>query len=168
MILLGADPFLDLHDVAHVGRDLLRLLLATVLGGLIGLERQQEGKAAGLRTHMLVALGAALFALIPLEGTNGPPSEQELNQLSRVMQGIVTGIGFLGAGTILKLGDQREIKGLTTAASIWLTAAVGMAVGVGWLWPALLATLLALLVLFFVHHLERWIKQLFPARPPHE
>jgi putative Mg2+ transporter-C (MgtC) family protein len=167
MILLGADSFLDLHDVGHLQRDVLRLVVAALLGGLIGIERQQEGKAAGMRTHMLVALGAALFVLIPIEGGN-TLGEQEINHLSRVIQGIVTGIGFLGAGTILKLSDQREIKGLTTAATIWLTAAVGMAVGIGWLWPPLIATAITLLVLFFFHYLERLMKYLFPPKRPHD
>lgn len=168
MTLFGFDPFNDFRDASHLGRDAVRLVVAAVLGGLVGLERQQEGKAAGLRTHMLVALGAALFALLPLEGAGDRPTDEQLTQLSRVIQGIVTGIGFLGAGTILKLGEQREIKGLTTAASIWLTAAVGLAVGSGWLWPALVSTVLTLLTLFFMHHLEGWVKRRFPPRQPRD
>jgi putative Mg2+ transporter-C (MgtC) family protein len=79
-----------------------------------------------------------------------------LPDLSRVIQGIVAGVGFLGAGTILKLSDTREIKGLTTAASIWLTAAVGVSVGAGWLWPAVFGTLFALAILAVIQAVERW------------
>src|SRR6266851_1835629 len=89
-----------------------------------------EDVSAGLRTHMLVALGAALFTLIPQE------AKMETADISRVIQGIAAGIGFLGAGTILKLGEEHRIQGLTSAASVWLTAAAGTAVGAGWLWPA--------------------------------
>jgi putative Mg2+ transporter-C (MgtC) family protein len=166
--LLGIDPFLDLGDTSHLWRDLVRLLVAAVFGGLLGVERQQEGKAAGMRTHMLVAMGAALFALLPLETVGDKLTVEQLSQLSRVMQGIVTGIGFLGAGTILKLSEQHEIRGLTTAASIWLSAGIGMSVGIGWLWPALFGTVLGLLILFLVHHVERWVKRIFPPRSPHE
>jgi putative Mg2+ transporter-C (MgtC) family protein len=166
MTLFGGNPFSDLLDTDHLTRDLFRLVVAMVLGGLVGLERQQEGKAAGLRTHMLVAMGAALFALVPLElGADGPPGAVQFDRLSRVMQGIVTGVGFLGAGTILKLSDQREIKGLTTAASIWLTAGVGMAVGAGVVWPAVIGTILALLVLLVLHVGETWVKRLRPKQP---
>src|SRR5689334_19311565 len=100
-----------------------RLLISAVLGGCIGFERQREHKAAGLRTHILVSLGAALFTIAPLQSGLG------LADASRLFQGIATGIGFIGAGTILKLTEQQEIKGLTTAAGLWLTAAIGMAVG---------------------------------------
>jgi putative Mg2+ transporter-C (MgtC) family protein len=152
--------FLDLGEAEHLVRVFVRLLVALVLGGLLGLERQQEGKAAGVRTHMLVALGAALFIIVLVESQASaqvPPNEK-LASLSRVIQGVVAGIGFLGAGTILKLGEQREIKGLTTAASIWLTAALCVAVGACWLWPAVIATVLALVVLALLHVAERWLK----------
>jgi putative Mg2+ transporter-C (MgtC) family protein len=168
MLPLADDIFFDLAQTDHLGRVFVRLLVAMILGGLVGLERQQEGKAAGSRTHMLVAMGAALFVIIPLESLTSehlPPSQQ-LDRLSRVIQGVVTGIGFLGAGTILKLGEQREIKGLTTAASIWLTAAIGVAVGTGWLWPAVLGTLLALLVLAVLHFGERWMKHRAKHKQP--
>src|SRR5437867_8741440 len=112
---MNEELFKGLGDVAHIGRIFLRLLVASVLGGLVGLERQREHKAAGLRTHMLVALGAAMFTLVPL--AHG----MEMADLSRVIQGVATGVGFLGAGTILKLGEEHKITGLTSAASIWLT-----------------------------------------------
>ncbi len=145
------DVFVGLGDFAHVGRVFIRLLIASILGGVVGLERMREHKAAGLRTHMLVALGAALFTLIPLE--------QGMNDadISRVIQGVATGIGFLGAGTILKLGEEHKIVGLTTAASVWLTAAAGMAIGAGWIWPAVLGVLLAWGILYLLGHVERWL-----------
>src|SRR5689334_19839592 len=97
-----------------------RLLIAAFLGGCIGFERQREHKSAGLRTHIIVAMGAALFVIAPLE------AGMSIADAGRVFQGIATGIGFIGAGTILKLTEQHEIKGLTTAAGLWLTAAIGM------------------------------------------
>ena len=122
------DDLFHLPDVEQMLRVFVRLILAALLGGLLGAERQRAGKAAGLRTHMLVALGAAVFVLFPTEAGMG------MADLSRVIQGVATGIGFIGAGTILKRTDPEEIQGLTTAANIWLTAAVGLAVGAGQLW----------------------------------
>jgi putative Mg2+ transporter-C (MgtC) family protein len=129
-------------------RILVRLGVACLLGGIIGFERQHEGKAAGTRTHMLVALGSALFVLVPSKaGMNA-------DNLGRVIQGIAAGIGFLGAGTILKLSELHEIKGLTTAASIWMTAAIGVAVGAGRIGLALLSVGLGLFILYLLHLLE--------------
>jgi len=132
--------FSDLPDASEVTRILLRLTLAALLGGLLGIEREQKGKAAGVRTHMLVAMGAALFVLLSQQA-GMPPSD-----LSRVVQGIIAGIGFLGAGTILKGDDEEKVKGLTTAAGIWLTAAIGVAAGMGRESTAVLSTLLALAI----------------------
>lgn len=132
--------FSDLPDAGEVTRILLRLTLAALLGGLLGIEREQKGKAAGVRTHMLVAMGAALFVLLAQQA--GMPS----SDLSRVVQGIIAGIGFLGAGTILKGDDEEKVKGLTTAAGIWLTAAIGVAAGMGRESTAVLSTLLALAI----------------------
>ena len=135
------DDFSDLPDVTQLTQVILRCLLAALLGGLLGYEREHSGKSAGLRTHMLVALGAALFVLIPsLAGVTGA-------DLTRVIQGLAAGIGFLGAGTILKDNERGMIQGLTTAAGIWLTAAIGVAVGMGRLASAVVATLLALVIL---------------------
>lgn len=135
-----AAEFSDVTDVAQLTRLVLRLLLAALLGGLLGWQRERHGKSAGLRTHMLVALGAALFVLVPtLDGS--PP-----DALSRVMQGVIAGVGFLCAGTILK-SDEDHIRGLTTAAGLWLTAAVGVAVGLGKEATAVSSALLAFLVL---------------------
>ncbi|EIK47074.1 putative Mg(2+) transporter [Cellvibrio sp. BR] len=133
--------FSDLKDVSEITTLVTRLLMAALLGGILGFEREQRGKAAGIKTHMLVAIGSALFVLIPQQAGL---SEQEL---SRVMQGIIAGIGFLGAGAILKGNDEKDLKGLTTAAGIWLTAAIGVAAGLGRESSAILCTLLALAIL---------------------
>jgi putative Mg2+ transporter-C (MgtC) family protein len=142
------DDLFHVPDIGQMLRVVLRLLLAAVLGGLLGAERQRAGKAAGLRTHMLVALGAAVFVLFPTE------VGMEMADLSRVIQGVATGIGFIGAGTILKRKDQEEIQGLTTAANIWLTAAVGLAVGAGQLWLPIACTLCAFVILSVVARYE--------------
>lgn len=133
--------FSDLGDVEQLTRMMVRLLLAAVLGGALGYERERQGKAAGLRTHMLVAMGSALFVLVPLQGGMQVPD------VSRVIQGIVAGIGFLGAGSIIKNRSEEEIHGLTTAASIFMTAAIGIACGMGRDATAVLSTLMALAVL---------------------
>ena len=137
--------FSDLNDVKELTRISLRLLVAALLGGLLGFEREQRGKSAGIKTHMLVCIGAALFVLIPQQ--SGVISQAEL---SRIMQGIIAGIGFLGAGAILKGDDEKNLKGLTTAAGIWLTAAIGVAAGLGRESSAILCTLLALMVLLII------------------
>src|SRR4051812_37897499 len=117
--------FSDLPDAGQVTHVVVRLLLAAALGGLLGWERERAGKAAGRRTHMLVALGATFFVFVPQQ------AGMSQADLSRVIQGLVAGIGFIGAGAILKEGEGRRVRGLTTAAGIWLTAAVGVAVGLG-------------------------------------
>ena len=137
--------FSDLKDVTEITRISLRLLVAALLGGLLGFEREQRGKSAGIKTHMLVCIGAALFVLIPQQA--GVIAEADL---SRIMQGIISGIGFLGAGAILKGDNEKDLKGLTTAAGIWLTAAIGVAAGLGRESSAILCTLLALLVLVII------------------
>jgi len=136
--------FSDLPDAAQATRILLRLLMAALLGGVLGYERERQGKAAGIRTHMLVAMGAALFVLVPQQGG------MEVADMSRVIQGIVTGVGFLGAGAIIKRGSEEDVQGLTTAAGVWMTAAIGIACGLGRETTAVLSTLLALVVLGLV------------------
>ena len=129
---------LALPDIATMTVILVRVLAAAALGGIIGWERERKGRAAGLKTHILVSVGSALFVLAPeVAGISGGDN-------TRVMQGIVSGIGFLGAGAILR--DGMRVEGLTTAAGIWMTAAIGMAVGMGQEMLALLTTLLAWLV----------------------
>src|SRR4029450_8392702 len=117
--------FSDVADLESLVQVVLRLMGAALLGGLLGLQRERRGKEAGVRTHMLVALGSALFVLVPLQAGSGP------EDLSRVIQGGVAGVGFLCAGTILKVTSEDQVRGLTTAAGIWLTAAIGIAVGLG-------------------------------------
>jgi putative Mg2+ transporter-C (MgtC) family protein len=139
----------DLPDATQVTRIVLRLVIAAALGGILGYERERQGKAAGVRTHMLVALGAALFVLVPQQAG---VSEADM---TRVIQGVVAGIGFLGAGSIIKGHDEDNVKGLTTAAGIWLTAAIGIACGIGREATAVLSALLALAILSLVPHLGK-------------
>lgn len=143
-----AQEFADI-DAARVTRIVVRLVLAALLGGLLGYERERHGKAAGVRTHMLVSLGAALFVLVP-EQAGAAPAD-----VTRVIQGLVAGIGFLGAGSIIKNRDEENVSGLTTAAGIWLTAAVGVACGLGRESTAVLSALLAFAILALVPHLGR-------------
>jgi putative Mg2+ transporter-C (MgtC) family protein len=136
----------DAHGIVRIG---LRLLTALIIGGVIGIQRELTHKPAGLRTHMLVALGTALVVIAGTESGMG------LTDVSRIMQGIVTGIGFLGGGAILKLTAEHEIHGLTTAAGIWMTAAASTAAGLGQLGLALIGVALGLLVLAAFARLER-------------
>jgi len=127
---------------------LLRVFAAVLLGAVVGIERERAGKPAGLRTHMLVSLGTAVVVIACQD------SGMSLDGLSRVIQGMVTGIGFIGAGTILKLNEQREIQGLTTAAGLWMTAAIGVAAGLGILGVAVIGTLVTVLVLVLEHFID--------------
>lgn len=133
--------FSDVPDTAALVRIVTRLLMAAFLGGLLGFERQQQHKTAGMRTHMLVCIGAALFVMIPEQ------AGASIGDISRVLQGLVAGIGFLGAGAIIQGASKMETKGLTTAAGIWVTAAVGIAAGMGRESTAILSTLVALFIL---------------------
>ncbi len=135
-------------DARQFTQVLIRMVAAALLGAVIGLQRERAGKPAGIKTHILATLGTTVFVLAC--AGYGMSSDG----LSRVIQGIVTGIGFLGAGAILKLDDKRDIKGLTTAASIWISAAIGVAVGLGGLGLALLATILTMLVLAIIGSME--------------
>jgi putative Mg2+ transporter-C (MgtC) family protein len=139
----------DLPNVTDVTKVLFRLVIAALLGGILGYERESKGKAAGLRTYMLVAIGAAFFVMVPkLSGMSD-------DAVSRIIQGLVTGIGFLGAGSIIKARDEAEIKGLTTAAGLWLTTAIGIAAGLGRDATAILGTILAFIILSFLPKVER-------------
>lgn len=141
----------------------LRFVSAMIVGALLGLNRELRGKPAGLRTNALVCLGSALFvmssmALAPSEHGNPDPSA-----VSRVIQGVVTGIGFLGAGVILRETSGTRIHGLTTAAAIWLTSALGIMCGLG-LWPvAGVAVLLTLAILILSRPVERFLHKRFPV-----
>ncbi len=146
----------DFHDLLDVGRLLhvvLRLLVAALLGGVLGYQREKTGKPAGLRTHMLVSTGAAFFVIVPqLEHAS-------LNEMSRIIQGIVAGIGFLCAGAILKRSSDQEIFGLTTAAGIWFVTAVGIAAGFGRLGTAMIGTALAYIILSVLQRFEGYIDE---------
>ncbi|GAB1540329.1 MgtC/SapB family protein [Scytonema sp. NUACC21] len=143
-----------------------RLVVALLVGGAIGMNRQRTGRPAGLRTFMVVSLSAALFVMIPLQvASDGSLTDNvlarstALNAMARIAQGIATGVGFLGAGIILRQQRQdfgtEEIKGLTTAASIWLAGGLGAASGCGLWQMSLIGTLLALMVLSVVKKLKK-------------
>ena len=136
--------FSDLPSLQSATRLIVRLLLGAMLGGLIGLERERRGKDAGLRTHMLVCLGTA-FVVAAAEQARMPFAD-----LSRIIQGIMAGIGFVGAGAIMKHAEKQRIDGLTTAASIWFTAAIGIVIGMGREASAVIGTLFALGVLALI------------------
>src|SRR5215510_3370872 len=151
MDLLWQELTSGLHDSKQLAHVIIRIIAASILGGIVGIQRQSTHKPAGLRTHMLVSLAASGFIVACASfgmSTDG---------MSRVIQGIVTGIGFVGAGTILKLSQEHEIKGLTTAASVWMASAIGVTVGLGNLGIGLMITVLAVIVLWLVkieHKLE--------------
>lgn len=141
MLNFDLDVFVD---------DLTRIGAAAMVGGVLGLERELNGHFAGLRTHMMVAIGCAVFVVGGLA-----ISVNQVDAVTRVVQGIAAGIGFLGAGTILKLDEQQKIKGLTTASSIWLAAALGTLAGLGEYVPAAAATVIAIVVLAVLRPMEK-------------
>jgi len=148
----------SLPDLQQLLRLSIRLLVALIAGATIGAQREATGKSAGLRTHVLVALGSAIFVLAGFEyGFGNDP-------MSRLIQGLTTGIGFIGGGAILKLAQDRAIKGLTTAGSIWATAAIGVAAGLGQIALVLVATILTWVVLALF---AKWEKRLRPAKHVH-
>jgi len=148
MEVLWQELTAGLADLGQLERVLLRVITATLLGALVGFEREKAGKPAGFRTHILVCLGTAIVVLACAG------SRMDMDGLSRVIQGIVTGIGFIGAGSILKLSEQRDIQGLTTAAGLWMTAAIGVACGLGTVGLALIATGMTLIVLWVLRVME--------------
>jgi putative Mg2+ transporter-C (MgtC) family protein len=139
-------PSSDFHDLPRLA---LRLVIAALLGGAIGIQRQLAGKSAGLRTHMMVAMGTTLFVL------SATAYGMQPDVVARIVQGVATGVGFLGAGAIIKPHQEAEIFGLTTAAGIWMTAAAAVCVGVGHYASALLAVLCGWIVLAALRPLER-------------
>jgi putative Mg2+ transporter-C (MgtC) family protein len=136
-----ADEFSDLGDVGEVTQLVLRLALAAFLGGLLGLQRERQGKPAGIRTHMLVAASSALIVVVPLQSGMGDDA------LARVIQGLLAGVGFVCAGAILKLEGKEQVHGLTTAAGVWMTSAIGVAAGLGREMTAVISALLVLGIL---------------------
>ena len=141
MELLWQELTNGIPDSTRLWTILIRVIAATLLGAVLGFQRERAGKPAGLRTHILVSLGTAVVVLACAA------SGMDMDGQSRVIQGIVTGIGFIGAGSILKISEEKDIRGLTTAAGLWLTAAVGVACGLGTIGIALITSALALIVL---------------------
>ena len=129
----------------------LRLILSVVLSGLIGLERQIHRRAAGLRTHILVSLGSCLIMLTSLYVFDIYYSRVALDP-TRIAAGVITGIGFLGAGAIIR--EREGVRGLTTAASLWVVAGIGLAIGCGFYSGGVVTTFLAVIVLFFLKYIE--------------
>jgi putative Mg2+ transporter-C (MgtC) family protein len=159
--LIGSDSFMQalldalqqelsyqMPDTSQFVRVTLRLVMAVLIAGIIGWEREAGGKAAGLRTHILVALGTALFVVAPLESGAKP------EDVTRVIQGIAAGIGFIGGGVILKITEERRGHGLTTAATVWLAAAIGAAAALGRLAAAGIGLLFAWIILRGLMKLE--------------
>jgi putative Mg2+ transporter-C (MgtC) family protein len=144
--------------------DVLSIVLATVLGAAIGLEREFSGKAAGLRTNLLICLGAAVFTIISREMAAGTAE----GSVTRIAAQIVTGVGFLGAGAIIQ--DRAGVHGLTTAATIWLVASIGMACGARFYLLAIISTLIAIVVLIglgrLVKPLEHYVEKRKHQSPP--
>lgn len=138
-------------------RVIVRLFAAMVLGGMVGLQRERVGKAAGMRTHILITMGTASFVLA------GMSFDMQTDALSRIIQGVTTGVGFIGTGTILKQTEKSEIRGLTTAAGLFMTAAIGVAVGLGKIGLAAVAAVLAWIVLAGLTYVE---KRIGPDIPP--
>lgn len=145
----------DAYDV------IIRLSAAAFIGGCIGLDREVRRKPAGLRTHALVSLGAALVMLVAIRF----PGADHLSGVTRVIQGIIAGVGFLGAGTILK-SDHAMVHGLTTAASIWLVASLGIACGIGQWIAALVALGLALIILILGEPVEAFVHRIAGKHMP--
>ncbi len=148
MNLIAEELLAGIPDLRGLTALTIRLLFAVVLGAILGAQREHRGKPAGLRTHMLVSLGATLFVIAAIQ------SGMDNEGISRLLQGLVAGIGFLGAGAILKLQREREVEGLTTAAGLWLTAAVGVAVGLGRLGLATIAMFLAWIIMSVLGKIE--------------
>ena len=138
----------------------IRLGAATLLGGILGLDRELRSKPAGLRTHALVALGAALATVASLQFLD----PRDMSAITRTIQGIVAGVGFLGGGAILRARDREEVTGLTTAASIWVVAALGIACGGGFWISGVVSVLLALLVLVAGTPVEAFVHKHFVAK----
>src|SRR4026207_1451112 len=149
MDTLWQELTLGLGSAVQLERMLIRVVVAVVLGGLVGIQRDRAGKPAGVRTHMLVCLGTAVVVL----ACAGMGMQQDAQ--SRVIQGIVTGCCFIGAGSIWKWSHERDIQGLTTAAGLWMTAAIGIACGVGTIGIALLSAVLTVILLALAGVIER-------------
>lgn len=144
----------------------LRLLVAALLGMIVGIEREIRNKPAGLRTHMLVAIGSAAFIILGLQLVQGPLKGQDsvMADPTRIIEGIVGGIGFLGAGAIIQGGGK--VAGLTTGATIWVAGAIGVACGTGYYDLATLLTVLVVIIVFVLGWLETYIKRKIGGSDP--
>jgi putative Mg2+ transporter-C (MgtC) family protein len=149
-------PYFRLEELYY----LIRIALAALLAGIIGLERERAAQDAGLRTIMLVGTGASIFTVLSIFAF--PPGPTGVNDPARVAAQVVVGIGFLGAGALIRRGEK--VKNLTTAATIWVAAAIGMATGVGWFVFAIGATLITFAILAFL----RWVEHQLPFSPKGE
>ena len=145
------EDFSTPFDSHALGRLTVRLLIAALLGGMLGFDRELKHKKAGLRTYMMVTLGSALFVIIAQQAADIGAD------FTRIVQGVIVGIGFLGAGAIVKQPAGSDVQGLTTAAGIWFAAAVGLAAGLGQLTAATVGTILALIVFIALAPIERWL-----------
>ncbi len=152
----------SIPDLADLLRIFVRLSVALIIGAAIGLQRSITHRPAGVRTHMLVALGTALLLVTASD------AGLSNSDLSRIVQGIITGIGFLGGGAILKLTQEHEIHGLTSAAGIWLTAGASAAAGLGQITAALIGLVMGLVVLRVVGHAEKQHAQARPGKDAEE
>jgi putative Mg2+ transporter-C (MgtC) family protein len=142
---------------SETGQIILRLTVATIVGSVLGINRELRGKPAGMRTHALVTLGAALMGMMCVP----PHRTSDIQAMSRVIQGVLTGIGFLGGGVILRDISNQRVHGLTTAATIWIAASLGVACGIGY-WVAVgTAMALVLLVLTFGKRVEDLANKVF-------
>ena len=151
------NPTVDLDSVAIA----VRVGAALHAGAIIGIDRELKRKPAGLRTHALVSVGSAVVVLIAVGSTQG-----NADAVSRAIQGIITGIGFLGAGVIMQYEAERRVEGLTTAASVWVAAGLGMACGAGLVELVAIAVIATVLILWGGEKIETWMAQRGLSTPP--
>ena len=155
---------MDVISVPHTTQiAVFRLVLATVLGAAVGVNRELFLKPAGLRTHALVALGASLFAIVALLLT--PSAGADFTAVSRIVQGLVAGVGFIGGGVIIRRDDPQGVHGVSTAASIWVSSAIGLSAGLG-LWRAALAAVALAVVVLSLTPLDRKLREWREVQPP--
>jgi putative Mg2+ transporter-C (MgtC) family protein len=159
MDVLWTEITAGLQGGENAARILIRLIAAMILGAAIGFQREHSNKPAGLRTHILTAMGSALFVIACTA------AEMGADPISRVIQGIATGIGFIGTGAILKRSQSFEVHGLTTAAGLWMTAAVGVTAGLGKIGIAAVGVVLTLIVLSVLQYFEVKAGLSSPDRP---
>ena len=152
-----------IHSAMSLTEVVLRLTLAAALGAIVGVNRELQRKPAGLRTHALVALGGALMTVVAL-ALPGAEAATTSASVSRVFQGIVAGIGFIGGGVIMYRSDPKGVHGLTTAAAIWVVTASGVAVGGGMWRTGLAASILTLIVLTGGEYVDEWLHR--RGQPP--